>query len=484
MSRLFGLLHQSRTAMTSQQLGLQTAGHNVSNVNTPGYTRQRIDLYAQNPTLMRGIMVGNGVRVGDVAGVRNVFVEGQLIGQEGALGFATARQAPLNQVDAFFNELRADGIHDAMVNLFDTLHELTTDPSSLENRSAVQTAAQTFVDRARSTAVAMQRVRSGLDIEVQSTVDTVNRLTAKIASLNSAIAQTESGGAQASDLRDARYVAIRELSGLIDVRAFEDDRGRVSVIGPAGRSLVDGDQFGTLRAIPDPTSPEPDPPLQIFYIAQSGENVDITNTIQSGALGGLVAARDTDLTQIENRLDEFVFAFVSEMNNQHRQGVGLDGVGQNHPNAGDPGRDMFVQPAVATRAAATLALDSDFATNVDVIAAAADQANLGLPGDNRNALALVAVQYQDILDGNSATGGEFYSRLVRDAGALAQNNRFNLELEQGKRDQLDQLREQTSGVSIDEELVDLIKYENAFDASARVIRATDELLDTVLDLTR
>jgi len=469
--RLLGLLDLSRSALAATQVGIRTAGHNIANVNTEGYSRQRVDLVAAEPLpAPAGFQLGGGVRAESLYGVRDEFVESQLVIEDAGLGASEARSRPLERIDALLNELNGEGIHTALDRLFNSFRDMAAHPESLSHRSSVRAAAQILAERVNATASAVRHVQEGLDTDVNDHVNEVNRLSTELADLNARIASVEATGQEASDLRDRRQVALRELAGHVDITAFEDRTGRMVVVGPRGKPLVEGDTAAMLV-----TSRDADNRLLVMHEAPTGRQVDITDDIAGGGLYGIITTRDVDLVDVRDRLDEFAFTFSNQINDIHRAGFGLDGNGN---------RELFAPPAQQQDAAEGMAISAAVANDLKVIAAATDLN--GLPGDNRAALALADLQTVDLFPTGvappSMTSGEFLSRLVRDVGAMTRDNDFQIEFQTLKVDQLNNLRESTSGVSLDEEMLDLTKLQAAFSASAKVIQSVDEMLGVVLSL--
>ncbi len=496
--RLFGLLDLSRSALGAHQVGIRTAGHNIANATTPGYSRQRVDFEAAEPhPAPRGFSMGGGVRAESLRGLRDLFVERQILAEESALATEEAQRRPLAQVDALLNEMGGEGLHSSLDRLFNAFRDLAAHPESTAHREEVLAAADSFAYRMRQAADGAHAIQSQLDDEVGSHVDAVNDLSKQIADLNGRIAAVEAGGQEASDLRDRRQLALREIAQHISVNVFEDEDSRVMVMGPGGRPLVEHDSYFRLEVRRPEVDPGADPAerdtwLRVFHVSGTGrEPVDITDGIRGatdqeiadwlagdetpedpsggGALQGILYARDVTLQTLRDRLDEFAFGFVEAVNQVHRQGV---------DRTGNPGEDFFSPLNGQEGAAGDIGLAL---TRADRIAAAkSGDPDNPAAGDNRNALDLAHLQSDPLF--GAATPGERMSWIVRDVGAWAAENEYRLEFQTLKLDQLDSLREARSGVSLDEEMLDMIKLQNAFSASAKVIQSVDEMLTTVMQL--
>ena len=470
--RLLGILNVAATGLRAHQAAIRTAGHNISNVNTEGYSRQRVTFTPVYPQpAPRGYQLGGGVLATDLRGMRDEFVERQLVTEKGFLGAGEARQRPLQRMDALFNELNGEGIHRSMERFFNELRDLHANPESLDHRAGVRSAGQIFTERIRNTATALEKLRLDLNSDISDEITEINRLSAEIANLNDRISAIEAGGQEASDFRDRRQLALNDLGGRIAITTFEDNDGRTVVVGPGGKPLVEDGTAAVLESQPDANGL-----LQVFHVSANNRRVDVTADISGGALFGLIQARDVDIATTQNDLNEFVFTFVERFNQQHRVGFGLDAVGN---------RDFFTPLAAQADAARGFSVDDGILNgDAGLRAVAVAQDVNALPGDNRNGIAMSDLQHDPSFFGGRATPGERLARIVRDVGAADRNNDFDIEFQDIKVTQLENLRDSVAGVSLDEEMLDLVKFQNAFQASARVVRIVDEMLEQVINLKR
>jgi flagellar hook-associated protein 1 FlgK len=198
----------------------------------------------------------------------------------------------------------------------------------------------------------------------------------------------------------------------------------------------------------------------------------ITHLIQGGKLGALIDVRDHSLSMIVDRLDELAYALTTSVNQLHEQG---------YTARGEQGVQFFKQMNDKFRAAEFIDLSDEVKQNVNSIATAAAP---DAPGDNRIALAISAIQQARIMNEGKASMDEYYNSIVTDVAVVASRNKNALNQQKDIKDQLNKMREQIAGVSIDEETTNLLQYQHAFDASAKVIQVADEMLKTVLDLKR
>ncbi|MBI5064030.1 MAG: flagellar hook-associated protein FlgK, partial [Desulfatitalea sp.] len=206
---------------------------------------------------------------------------------------------------------------------------------------------------------------------------------------------------------------------------------------------------------------------QVNWTDSSGGTQDITNRIVSGELKGWIEARDVVITDYQTRLDDLAATMIGEMNALHSAGYGLDG-SQN---------DFFIGTG-----AADMAVNPDIEADVDLIAAASDAA--ALPGDNSTAMAIFDLQNTLTMAGNGSTFDDFYISLVGDVGSDVRRADLNFDHQTTMMSHLTNYREEVSGVSLDEEMVNLVKFQHAYNAAAKLITTTDEMLDTIIGLKR
>jgi flagellar hook-associated protein 1 FlgK len=303
-----------------------------------------------------------------------------------------------------------------------------------------------------------------LDRQIGQTITDVNRLTSQIADLNTKIADAESSGQQANDLRDQRGVALANLGELIEISSIEDATGRLTVSAGRGQVLVDKERTYQLVGVANLSN---NGLLDVQYDAGAGPTTSLAPVIQSGRLKGLLDVRDQIIPSLRASLDTLASEVVTQVNQQHRLGFGLDG---------STNQDFFA-PTGTT--ASTMAVSL---TNIRQIAASSTAA--GVPGNNANALALADLRNTAFAPFGNATFQEYYSTIAGDFGSTAQSIEGNLKAQQILHDQLTSQRASVSGVSMDEELANLLQYQRTFEAASRMIVIADEMFQTILSIKR
>jgi flagellar hook-associated protein 1 FlgK len=252
---------------------------------------------------------------------------------------------------------------------------------------------------------------------------------------------------------------LKELSELIDIDSFEDANGGVTVSVGSGQVLVEGTHTYNLSTQPDASGHR-----DITWIDSSGNSVIISDDISKGRLKGWLDARDVDINDSLNKLDTLAQDLMGAVNSRHRLGFGLDN---------STGNDFFTG-AVTT---ADFQVNPLIAGDTNRIAAAQD---VDKPGDSRNAIAIANLQEAPTMNGSTVTFGAYYDSMVSDAGLAVQQATSYYDHQSQMVLQVENYRESISGVSIDEETVNLIKYQNAYQAAAKLINTADEMMETIL----
>ena len=293
------------------------------------------------------------------------------------------------------------------------------------------------------------------------TVQQVNQLTAQVANLNQQIQEVSNSGDAPGSLEDQRDEALTNLSNLIDTAVVYSNDGSVSVTTTNGTALVSGNQSEALTTQVNTATGM----HEIF-----AQGTDITSSIAGGELQGYINARDDSIPSTQSSLDNLAAGVISAVNTQQNAGYDLNGA---------PGTDFFTPftpttPGSTSGAAGTMTVAL---TNPDQIAASSSESN---PGDNTNATALADLQNEPIVSGQTA--GDYYSNLIDQVGNDVSNATSEQEAVGLVLQQLTNQQASISGVSLDEEATNLIQYQQAYEAAARVISTVDELNAATLDM--
>jgi flagellar hook-associated protein 1 FlgK len=450
MAGLLALLGTARDALAAQSGALSVTGQNVGSANLPGYVKQ-------TPILMARAWAGGG-GVEFAGGQRQFdrFVHAKLVSEGGKHASAEARLDALTRLEHVMSP-PSGGIAERLGAFFSAVAGLAANPSDSSARSTLLARSQDLAESVSGAARDVASLRADLLERATGEVGAVNDLASRIARLNENIGSAEASGGSANELRDERDELVRQLGEKVGARAIEDERGRYTVF-VGGTALVEGSEASSMSAGVTPTGE-----LRFDVVRPGGTTLDVSARVE-GALGGLREARDVDLVAAQADLDRFAYDFANAVNAVHAAGFGLDGMS---------GRALFSPPASVAGAAYAMSLDAGVATDPRRLAASSTAA--GLPGNADAALALQALASSPMPPGADAPSARLASLLGR-AGASKQSAERESELREGTMEQARALHESRSGVSLDEEMVDLSRFQRSFEASTRVLRAADELL--------
>ncbi len=470
MPDIYGILSTASRSLLTQQKAIDVTGQNIANVNTPGYSRQRVVMQPNMPIVFEPGQMGTGVKAAEIERIYDRYIGGQINRESTNLGQWEATEGALQRIELVFDETSGVGLDQSMSEFWSAWQDLVNNPGGYSERTVLASKSQTLARTFNNMATNLRQIQEDYDTNISGTVGEINGIAAQIADLNHKISQVEVAGQNSNDYRDQRDLLLKDLSGLINVTTFENDVGQVTVLVGNGKPLVQSPYSWQLGTQTNASGLQ-----DVVWLERDGTPTDITGAIEGGNLKGWIDVRDVYATDYLNRLDTLAQSIVSEVNTLHQSGFGLT----IDPMSGSAitGQDFFVASGTT---AADMAVNPDILNDVNRIAAATTAATV--PGDNRNAVAIAALQSQNILSGGQATFNDFYSGLVGSVGSDVRNASANHDYESAMVTQLENYRESVSGVSLDEEMINLVKFQHAYEAAARVITTVDEMLNTVLNM--
>ncbi len=566
MTDIYGIISIGSKALLAQQKGIYVTGNNIANVNTPGYTRQRVNLSSDVPVNSGIGPVGTGVQALGIERIYQRFLGVQINNETQTRGNWEARRDVAERIEMIFDESNGYGLNQAMYEFWTAWQDLSNNPSGPVERTVLIAKSQIMAETFSKNYQNLQTIQQDIDTLIEGTIDEVNLLSEKIARLNEKIIQMEAGGSTANDYRDQRELLLNELSNLIDIDTFENTAGGVTVSVGSGQPLVEG-TFGYGLS----TEMNAFGHLNVTWVDAVNNEVDITDSISGGRIKGLLDVRDLDIRNHMNRLDNLAQSIMDQVNSLHAAGYGLDGSTGNDYFVGEaiasgvldslvtitaetggagnlsitlvPGGTagsetvttdpitgdirIAIEDGVSTRddIAAALQSHSAIASAVatasggtpwtlgvgsDTVALSGGSSALNMevnpaivlddrliasaqsfdtvpgdkPGDNRNAIAIANLKSSRILSGNTATFDAYYESFVGDLGYEVQQASSSYSHQSEMVHQLENHRESISGVSVDEEMVNLVKFQNAYQAAAKLISTADEMMQSVLNMVR
>jgi len=452
MAGLSSALSIATQGLMAQEEALQVSSNNIANANTPGYSREVLDLEENAPAEYGPLWFGTGVNADQVESIRDQMLQLSIDDTTQQQANAQTQSTALQQVESLFSD-PSQGIGSDMTAFFNSLNQLSTDPTGIPQRQSVLTAANNLANDFHTTVTQLDSIQQNLNLQVTQSVDQINQLTTQIAALNGQIAPIEQLGQSAGTLEDQRDELIQQLSQLTGVQVIQSDQGE-TLATSSGTPLVVGNQSFALTTAPDASG------MQHVF----AEGTDITSSLTGGQLGGTLAVRDQAIPSVLSDLNGIASGLATNFNAAQAQGFDLNGkAGQN-----------FFAPVSGAGAAAGFEVVT---TDPSAIAASSD----GTAGSDGNLANLLAVQNQPLASGETPI--DDYSNLVFNVGNMSAQAQASATATQTNLQQLNNQLDSVSGVSIDEETTNLIRFQNAYQAAANVISTVNNLTQYLFNLT-
>jgi flagellar hook-associated protein 1 len=522
MRSTFQGLETARRGMYAQQSALQVTGHNVANANTPGYTRQRVNFNQTEPYPAAGFnrpqipgQVGTGVEAGSIERIRESFLDVQYRGENNKLGYWETKAEAMKKMEEIMNEPSDSGLAKTMDMFWQSLQDLAVNPKNPGARSVVRERGIGLAETFRYLSSSLTTIREDLKNEINVTEKEVNSLLKQIDNVNKQIGDVEPHGFLPNDLYDERDRLLDQLSGLVNIGVtYQPSGGNATPTaeGQAVVKLIDQNQSPVANLVTaqgyneiqlNYTPPGEDP--YVTGVTVGGVTFDMKDFDSAGKLKGLIeefGIRDKDGTvkgtfpDMLAELDNLAFTFAREFNAIHSAGMSPNEINHVDEN-GDPvptNLDIpffkdreFGELSNTNRAgyASRIDLSDEIYSSLDNIANAdgTDPA-AATTGDSSVLLELADVINQDFDYGENSQKANFRNYYEVLIGGMAVNTQNAVRLTDNSgalRQAVDDRRMSTSAVSLDEEMTNMIQFQHAYNASARMISLQDELLDKIIN---
>jgi flagellar hook-associated protein 1 FlgK len=470
MAKIHGLLDVGRRGMSVSQSAMQTASHNIANKSVEGFSRQRVDVETNPAVGDAKDRIGTGSRHGGIVRTNNPWIEKQIEREGANLAFHEGRSGALLRLESAFNEQTVKGMSNSMSEFFNSFRELANNPESLTARTVVRDNATALIRNFQDVNRQIDSVKDELNNTISSGVNEINGHIKEIANLNEKIQSIEISGVSANDERDRRDLLIKKIAEKIDISWAQDTKsGMINITAGKTGVLVAGTSASALKTATDENSR-----TQVVYeLGSGGALSDLTEQFKKGALGGAIELRDGIVSELRQSVNDLAYNVASEVNNAHAEGF------DRYSKQGGKFFDLADDGSFDLR---DWKVNQDISRDVGKIAAASKP---NAPGDNTVANVIHSLQFKKIMgDQSTFTFDDFYTSKVGEIGVMNQKAIASLESQKNILDQVKNVRESISGVSLDEEAQKMIEYQKAYEASARIIRMADEMFDTVLNLKR
>ncbi|MNO38671.1 Flagellar hook-associated protein 1 [compost metagenome] len=522
MTSTFHSIETARRSLFTQTAALNTTGHNIANANTEGYTRQRVNMKAALPIEAYGLFrstvpgqMGTGVEFSSIERIREMFLDDQYRGENSAFGNWKLQADTLSKLEAIVNEPSDTGIRTVLDNFWKSWSDLSKNPEDPTARKIVVQTAQSLTDAMNYMSTQLDNLDRDLTTNIEVKGQEAQGYLTAIADLNKSIYKIEGMGDQANDLRDQRDLMADKLSKIANITVVETEEGYNISLG--GQPLVEGGEVtatvdsaflnnayasGTLKGgeaygmIFSKNNYVTDYKKQLNDMASTiaTGNVEVTIPAGSNLPEGTMLTNDAKITQADGTvvtlaagqampkgamMYEDAKTIVKGLNGLHKLGYAMDG---------SAGRDFFVTSGDA----GTIKLNPEIAADVSLFATSlrttvdADGNTQVVKGNNTLALLLTNLKDSKFTtpDGKiSNTVGGLLGSMVGQLGIQSQEAARQTDNSDYLVEQVNSRRQSVSGVSLDEEMSNMLVFQHAYSAAARFMTTFDELLDKLINST-
>lgn len=505
-------LEVAKKALFAQQRGLYTTGHNISNVNTEGYSRQRANFTTTTPYPPQMFMqpkipgkMGTGVKIDTVQRIRDQFLDFQYRIENSRAHYWDTRNETLTRLEQLLNEPTDNGLSNSIDRFWQSLQDLTDNVDNSGARSVISQQGLALTETFNYLSRSIQSIRGDLKDQIEVNVDNINSLVKQIHSLNEQIVKVEPHGLLPNDLYDERDRLIDQLSEFVNIKVhysrssegaadIADGLASIELLDERGHSfgngvyLLDVRNTSSLKDSINELQVEIDgEPERVTKISVSGyENIDDLTLLQSiGSLsalirsfgyetenldGNVIAGEDPEYPYILEELDRLARAFATAFNEQHKKGLDM---------YGNEGVDFFkTLDGSSTITAENITVNEEILKDEKLIAAS-------LPDEGsqnaNNILELANLFDKDLAELNDSSVRNYFTLLIGELGVKNREARTMTENTDILRSQVDDQRMAVTAVSLDEEMSNLIKFQHAYNAAARNMTALDEMLDRIIN---
>jgi flagellar hook-associated protein 1 len=454
----------AKGALFAQQTALRVVSNNVANVNTEGYMRQVAVLDESGSVLSSYGQIGNGVSVTKVMAYYDKYLENSVAKENNAAKEWETYESYFGRIESVLDEDNTS-LTANLTNFFNAWQSLSLDPTSTTARTYVAMEGANVARSIRNIYSELRGIQSEVDNNVGQSVTEINRMLQSIAQINKEIYESDGGTNNVTTVSQMTQL-VKELSGIIDVQTFTDENGGVTVMTTGGKILVD-------RGIVNELSAERSATDNLYTVVWNGSgsstSVDITDSISGGSLKSIIDIRDNRIPEFMTVANDLAESLMTEVNDLHSTGYNVNGT---------TGINFFKN------------LTQNFAANIDISdEIKADFANIGATSSatdtsaNDIALALADLGGRSIsIGGQDTTYTDYTASIASRIGSLSQNAQDLSEYHQGLLTMMETRRDSVSGVTIDEEMTNLIKYQYAYQAAARLLNTADTLFSALLSV--
>ena len=449
---LSSLFEIGRRSLAGYQSAIDTTTGNIANANNEGYTRRRVDLSYLSSNQSGITSFGTGVNGTDLQRMRQRFAEYSLWRENNNLGKFEKTESLLKQIESVLGSEGDGSIQSVLNEFWSAWNDLANDPESTATRALVKNKGQLLTDTFNNAHNRMIQMQRELTPEINETVNTVNQISNQLLAINQQLKINQS-----PDLMDSRDQLITDLSKIINIEVKEKDNGEVSILF-GGHILISENKANPLQAKFDATD-------NVHSVSLTFKDSNYEPEIQGGSLAGLMDVYNNNIPNYLNQLDTLAVNIVQGVNSVHSAGYNI---------AGTTGINFF-DPNVS--GASSFRMNNAVVNDPNLIASRSATEGIGA-----NSIAESIFNLQNSTFVANETPSDFYTSLVTEIGTDISDAEFQRSSQELITQQLQNQRDEITGVSLDEEMTKLILYEQSYQAAAKIITTVDQMMDTVLSL--
>lgn len=479
MAGLFSTFNTANKGLMAQQTALHTVGHNISNANTKGFSRQRVEMKADLPFHLGGVgQLGTGVKIDGVIRVVDPLINKQIRNENSTLNWFQEKSFGLDQLEVVFNEPSTTGLNSSLANMFNSWQELSKNPENLASKTMVIEQTKTLTDNINHMANQIDTLRDGTVDQMEKNALDFNATIDQLNNLNQQIFNIAVKGHPPNDLLDQRDMLLNDLSDITSIDAKFDEYGRVAVDlkGEGGEKIEilshKSLKPAKMKIEENVTEDKKEVTVKIIGVDEEGDPIEINLDVKSGALRGNKEALE-QMNERKEDLNDFARTMAEKINEVHKDAGGediytiKDGADNFNANNIRANPAILKEPGKIVAGATSDSPDGDGSTALKIANLRSEKIKFGEGTDKEKETTILGA-YMDMVT-KVGISKEHADKMIANQDALL--------------GQLEYRRESVSGVSIDEEITNLIKYQSAYQANARVISTISEMLDTLINRT-
>ena len=449
LSRIFNIASGS---LSAYQNALDVTSHNIANSSNPDYSRQKVDIAARQPDKNANFIWGNGVKIEDISRVRNVLTDSQIRSNNQIYSNNNQRDILLGQVEDLFAEPSSSGLGSLMTDFYNSWQKLSVSPNSMPLRDNLIQATQNMSDKIKNVSDGLQNIQQSILNQTKQKVTDLNSQLEQLQTLNKQIFNAQINSSNANDLMDKRDKILDSLSNLANVNISYDSSNN-AIVSIGGVFAADQTTHATF------TAKEVNGKLSLTT-SDGSTKVNLSG----GELYALTDVFSNKIPEYQNKLNDVVTNLMNNVNSAHKSGYNLGSPPQTSLSFFDSysNGSLTINPEILNDHS-KIAVSSDGTSgNGDIATQIGDQAN------------------QNLLNGTTLSDN--YNNLISQIGNDKQKANQNTTSYKAVLDQLNNQKASYSGVSIDEEMTIVIKYQRSYDASAKMVKVADEMLQTLINM--